>query len=114
MNKLLAIEAAGAITRTPRAKWNEAETAIAECSEAFAVEMKRCETKGIGLRESRARAIMAYKIHIPAMVDKASVMAAVAAITHAMYMELISGADASRMLYAAQVALSATRSEGTK
>lgn len=113
--KLLAIEAAGALTRNQdKSGWNAAEQAIADCAAAFARELKKCEAKAMPSRECRARAIMAYKINIPAMVDKPSIMAAVAAITHAMYLELVNGQEASRLLYAAQVALSATRTEGTK
>lgn len=73
----------------------------------------RADEEGLSAGERRRRAAAAYKLHLPVMDDKASVHAYIACIAEGISLNFINGNDGSKLLYAAQVALSMLRAETT-
>lgn len=110
MSKILAIQAAEAML--PDNGDGTLTAAIERCGAAFRAEMESAKKAGYKPGECVQRARLAYKVSIPPMMDRQSILLAIACITYAMHLDIFDGAEASRLLYAAQVALSVIRQAG--
>jgi hypothetical protein len=94
------------------AEATHAAQCIERCTRAAADAQARATAQGLTNREARSRAIMAWKLNLPLMDSYENVIAAIACITAGIHADFISGSDAGKHLYAAQVALSALREAG--
>ena len=88
-----------------------ASPAVARCAEAYskAWNVERATTRDqlFAMREARK----AYRAALPPLVGHENIRDFIACIAHAMLINAIDNDDASKLLYAAQVALSAARTQ---
>ena len=86
-----------------------ANTAIARCREAWQLRFKAEESNGKGDVLAAHYADASYCDAMPALVDHDSIRDFIACTAHGMLIETIQHQDGTRLLYAAQVALSTLR-----
>jgi hypothetical protein len=72
--------------------------------------VKRC-MMAMGAKERAELMRAAYKAQLPAMADRESIRAFIACVAHGIAISALEGQQASKMLYAAQVAMSLNKEE---
>lgn len=90
-----------------RLKRSKARGAVNKCTRRYLDAYKEAKARGSVMASYEAGE--AYKAAMPIMDSRESTHAYVACVAHGLAAGFISGQDASKMLYAAQVALSATQ-----
>ena len=88
---------------------DDTSAALMRCSKAFTTAHRNAQKLGKSARESREMGVYAYKLNMPTMTTHDGVVQAIACIVAGMNLDIITGAEGSKLLYAAQVALSALR-----
>ena len=96
------------------ATMSDTAKAVDVCIKAFRTMEAQSRKEGLSAKETRHKAAIAFKVAMPPMDTREHVFQAIACVTNGMHLELISGADASKLLYAAQVAISLLRMEAAK
>ena len=81
--------------------------AVERCTSAFVQAAEKATTEGRSTDMSRKAAQLAYAMSIPPLTGADSIGDFIACVTHGMLLGAIPGSDATRLLYAAQVAHSA-------
>lgn len=102
------------IPRLMAAGMSEVAKAVEKCLKAYKTVEAEGKREGLSLKEQRQKAMTAFKVSIPAMDTTDHVHQAIACITNGMHLGVITGAEASKLLYAAQVSLSLLRLEREK
>jgi hypothetical protein len=96
------------------ATMSDVAAAVEKCVKAYKAVERQASKEGLTLKEQRHKAAVAFKVTMPPMDTREHVHQAIACITNGMHLEIISGQEASRLLYAAQVSLSLLRIEAGK
>jgi hypothetical protein len=105
-----AAEEPATIRRLTAAELSNAEAAIARCTKAATEAKRAAEASGLTAKESRYRAIMAFKVSMPRMDTIDGCIECVACAVNGMLAGFLDGAEVSKLLYAAQIAQSLLRS----
>jgi len=82
---------------------------VKRCFLAMAKAAAYADEKNLDPEEQRDLAQEAYKMNLPALDGRAAITANIACVAHGIAVGVIDGATASKLLYAAQVALTLTR-----
>ena len=82
---------------------------VKRCFLAMAKAAAYADEKNLDPEEKRDLAQEAYKMNLPALDGRAAITANIACVAHGIAVGVIDGATASKLLYAAQVALTLTR-----
>jgi hypothetical protein len=81
-----------------------ANPAVARCRQAYAQTLKAAMQEGMSQYSASSNAEKAYREAMPPLSGPTNVRDFVACVTYAMLINTISGAEGTRLLYAAQVA----------
>ena len=84
-------------------------SAVAECSRAWTLAYARARMKNQSCTHAREQARVAYRLAMPTLVGEKAIPDFVACVTFGIAMKTIDSGEASKLLYAAQVATSASR-----
>jgi len=87
------------------------ELTVKRCLLAMAAEADRADADGVGAKERADLMRAAYKAQLPAMADRESIRAFIACVAHGIAISALEAQQASKMLYAAQVAMSLNKEE---
>lgn len=107
----ITIETLADIARYPLAALDTPDSNVQRCLMAMTRAAEISDDRGYDQEDRRNFAQAAYTMHMPALNDRESIRANIACIAHGTAIGIIDGADATKMLYAAQVSLGLTREE---
>jgi len=96
------------------AAMSDVAAAVDKCVKAYKTVERQAQKDGLTIKEQRHKAAVAFKVTMPPMDTREHVHQAIACITNGMHLDVITGQEASRLLYAAQVSLTLIRMESGK
>ena len=85
---------------------------LKQCVEAFWTQIEAQLAGGATTVQTLKAAATAYKLHLPEMRDMAGIRAYVDAVANGVCLGALDGKEASTLLYAAQIAISAAHKHG--
>jgi len=100
-----------AMKEFPQEALPTAALTLKRCIVAMAAAADHCDQESISGREKRKRCQIAFKLQMPPLDQRESIRAYIACVAHGITLRVFSGAEASQLLYAAQVALTLVRTE---
>lgn len=97
-----------------RDRTTRAARTVEQCASAWSEAYGQALENHLPETQALRMAAVAYKLQIPKMDSFASTKCALACIAHGIALEVFSGAEASQLLYAAQVAASIFNRKGAR